>query len=348
MKDHLTKLDERAHRLLKTLIERYIRDGEPVGSRTLSRDAGMDISPATIRNVMADLENMGLISSPHTSAGRMPTAQGYRVFIDTMLNVKPLDERSIAEWKRLLNPELENKALIKAASSLLSDITHLAGIVMIPKRDALAIKHLEFLPLSNRRILVILVINEKEVQNRVVYTDRSYTPSELQQAANYINQHLLGHDLKSMLFSLKEELIQTQEELSSLMKLVVEMSGKVFHEGGQEEDLVVEGQINLMGFQDLSDVEKLKQLFETFHRKRDILHLLDRCQQAEGVQIFIGQESGYKALDDCSVVTSSYSVNGELVGVLGVVGPTRIPYDRVIPIVDITAKLLGSALTHKQ
>jgi heat-inducible transcriptional repressor len=325
MKDHLTKLDERAHRLLKTLIERYIRDGEPVGSRTLSRDAGMDISPATIRNVMADLENMGLISSPHTSAGRMPTAQGYRVFIDTMLNVKPLDERSIAEWKRLLNPELENKALIKAASSLLSDITHLAGIVMIPKRDALAIKHLEFLPLSNRRILVILVINEKEVQNRVVYTDRSYTPSELQQAANYINQHLLGHDLKSMLFNLKEELIQTQEE-----------------------DLVVEGQINLMGFQDLSDVEKLKQLFETFHRKRDILHLLDRCQQAEGVQIFIGQESGYKALDDCSVVTSSYSVNGELVGVLGVVGPTRIPYDRVIPIVDITAKLLGSALTHKQ
>ncbi len=348
MTESLPKLDDRSHILLKTLVERYISDGQPVGSRTLSRDAGMALSPATIRNVMADLEEMGLISSPHTSAGRVPTAHGYRVFIDTMLNVRPLDGRAIAELKKQLNPGLESKMLLKAASTLLSDVTHLAGIIMIPRRDAMAIRHVEFLPLSNRRILAIMVINEKEVQNRILDVDRTYTPSELQQAANYINQNLLGQHqhLRSILDKLKTELLQTQQELSSLMRLVIEVSGKVL-EQNEQEDLLVEGQTNLMGFNDLSDMDKLKQLFEAFHKKRDILHLLDRCQQAEGVQIFIGQESGYQVLDDCSVVTASYSTGGELVGVLGVVGPTRIPYDRVIPIVDITAKLLSSALTHK-
>jgi heat-inducible transcriptional repressor len=348
MAESLPKLDDRSHILLKTLIERYISDGQPVGSRTLSRDAGMALSPATIRNVMADLEDMGLISSPHTSAGRVPTPQGYRVFIDTMMNVRPLDGRAIAELKKQLNPGLDSKMLLKAASTLLSDVTHLAGIIMIPRRDAMAIRHVEFLPLSNRRILAIMVINEKEVQNRILDVDRTYTPAELQQAANYINQNLLGQHqhLRSILDKLKAELLQTQLELSSLMRLVIEVSGKVL-EQNEQEDLLVEGQTNLMGFDDLSDMDKLKQLFEAFHKKRDILHLLDRCQQAEGVQIFIGQESGYQVLDDCSVVTASYSTGGELVGVLGVVGPTRIPYDRVIPIVDITAKLLSSALTHK-
>jgi heat-inducible transcriptional repressor len=232
---------------------------------------------------------------------------------------------------------------------LLSDVTHLAGIIMIPRRDAMATRHVEFLPLSNRRILAIMVINEKEVQNRILDVDRTYTPGELQQAANYINQNLLGQHqhLRSILDKLKAELLQTQQELSSLMRLVIEVSGKVL-EQNEQEDLLVEGQTNLMGFNDLSDMDKLKQLFEAFHKKRDILHLLDRCQQAEGVQIFIGQESGYQVLDDCSVVTASYSTGGELVGVLGVVGPTRIPYDRVIPIVDITAKLLSSALTHNK
>jgi heat-inducible transcriptional repressor len=346
MAEGLHRLDDRSHGLLKTLIERYISDGQPIGSRTLSRDSGMVLSPATIRNVMADLEEMGLISSPHTSAGRVPTAQGYRVFIDTMLNVRPLDGKAVAALKKQLNPGLDSKKLIQAASTLLSDITHLAGIIMIPRRDAMSIRHIEFLPLSDRRILAIMVINEKEVQNRMLDVDRAYTPSELQQAANYINQHLLDQNLREVLDRLKAELLQTQQELSGLMRLVIDVSGKVF-EQNEQEDLVVEGQTNLMGFDDLSDMDKLKQLFEAFHKKRDILHLLDRCQQAEGVQIFIGQESGYKALDDCSVVMSSYSTGGALVGVLGVVGPTRIPYDRVIPIVDITAKLLSSALSQK-
>lgn len=346
MAESLPKLDDRSHLLLKTLIERYISDGQPVGSRTLSRDSGMALSPATIRNVMADLEELGLIISPHTSAGRVPTAQGYRVFIDTMLNVRPLDGKAVAELKKQLDPGLDSKMLIKAASTLLSEVTHLAGIVMIPRRDAMSIRHIEFLPLSNRRILAIMVINEKEVQNRILDVDRAYTSSELQQAANYINQNLLGQHLRGMLDKLKGELLQTQQELNGLMRLVIEVSGKVL-EQNEQEDLLVEGQTNLMGFDDLSDMDKLKQLFEAFHKKRDILHLLDRCQQAEGVQIFIGQESGYKPLDDCSIVTSSYSTGGELVGVLGVVGPTRIPYDRVIPIVDITAKLLSSALTQK-
>jgi heat-inducible transcriptional repressor len=346
MTEGLPKLDDRSHALLKTLIERYISDGQPVGSRTLSRDSGMSLSPATIRNVMADLEDMGLISSPHTSAGRVPTGHGYRVFIDTMLNVRPLDGKEVAELKKQLDPQLDSKMLIRAASTMLSEITHLAGIIMIPRRDAMSVRHIEFLPLSNRRLLAIMVINEKEVQNRILDVDRAYTAAELQQAANYINQHLLGHHMRDMLDRLKAELLETQQELSGLMRLVIEVSGKVF-EQNEQEDLVVEGQTNLMGFDDLSDMDKLKQLFEAFHKKRDILHLLDRCQQAEGVQIFIGQESGYKVLDDCSVVTSSYSTGGELVGVLGVVGPTRIPYERVIPIVDITAKLLSSALTQK-
>ncbi|HEY3487340.1 MAG TPA: heat-inducible transcriptional repressor HrcA [Gammaproteobacteria bacterium] len=345
MTESLPKLDDRSHVLLKTLVERYIADGQPVGSRTLAQDSGIVLSPATIRNVMVDLEEMGLVSSPHTSAGRVPTVQGYRVFIDTMLNIRPLDNKAVAELKKQLHPGLDNKMLIKAASTLLSDITHLAGIVMIPSRDAMSIRHIEFLPLSNRRILAILVINEKEIQNRILDVDRTYTASELQQAANYINQNLLGQHLKSVLEELKRELFQTQQELSGLMRLVVEVAGKVF-EQREQEDLVVEGQTNLMGFNDLSDMDKLKQLFEAFNKKRDILHLLDRCQQAEGVQIFIGQESGYDVLDDCSVITSPYSVRGEPVGVLGVVGPTRMPYDRVIPIVDITAKLLSSALTQ--
>lgn len=340
-------IDERAHRLLKTLIELYIRDGQPVGSRTLSRDSGMELSPATVRNVISDLEDMGLVTSPHTSAGRMPTVQGYRLFIDTMLNVKPLDSSEVEVLKKQLNPDFNSKLLMRSASTLLSDVTRLAGVVMIPKRDLQVIEHVEFLPLSDRRVLVILVIHGGEVQNRVIHTDRDYSQRELQQAANYLNNRLRGHDLAELRDALKRELQEAQQELSNLMKLVIRMSDSVFDDAldGQDE-LLVEGQTNLMGSEDLSDMEKLKRLFEAFNRKRDILHLLDRSQKAEGVQIFIGQESGYEALDTCSVVTSPYSMRGEIVGVLGVVGPTRMAYDRIIPLVDITAKLLSAALSR--
>lgn len=340
-------IDERAQRLLKTLIELYIRDGQPVGSRTLSRDSGMELSPATVRNVISDLEDMGLVKSPHTSAGRMPTVQGYRLFIDTMLNVKPLDSSEVEALKKQFKPEFNSKLLLKSASTLLSDVTRLAGVVMIPKRDLQVIEHVEFLPLSDCRVLAILVLQGGEVQNRVIHTDRDYAQQELQQAANYLNSRLRGHDLTELRDTLKHELQEAQRELSNLMKLVIQMSDTVVGDSLRDQDeLLVEGQTNLMGSEDLSDMEKLKQLFEAFNRKRDILHLLDRSQRAEGVQIFIGQESGYEALDTCSVVTSPYSAGGQVVGVLGVVGPTRMAYDRVIPLVDITAKLLSAALNR--
>jgi heat-inducible transcriptional repressor len=342
-------LDERSQQLLKTLIERYIRDGEPVGSRTLSRDSIMDLSPATIRNVMADLEEMGFVRSPHTSAGRIPTTKGYRMFVDTMLSIKPLQDVEIANLKNQLGLIRDNKVLLKSASTVLSDITRFAGLVMVPRPEASALRQVEFLPLSNRRVLALLIVNDKEIQNRVVHVDRDYTRDELQQAANFINAHFAGRDLQGIQERLRLDLFQAQEQLNHLMKLVIEMSGQVFsldpHQAG--DDLFVDGQTNLMNVKDLSDMEKLKQLFEAFNKKRDILHLLDRCQQADGVQIYIGQESGYQALDDCSVITAPYSVGGEVIGVLGVVGPTRMAYDRVIPIVDITAKLLSAALADQ-
>jgi heat-inducible transcriptional repressor len=307
----------------------------------------MELSPATVRNVISDLEDMGLVKSPHTSAGRMPTVQGYRLFIDTMLNVKPLDISEVEALKKQLKPEFNSKLLLKSASTLLSDVTHLAGVVMIPKREFQIIEHVEFLPLSDRRVLVILVLQEGEVQNRVIHTDRDYSQPELQQAANYLNSRLRRHDLADLRDTLKRELQEAQQELSNLMQLVIRMSDTVLNDSLVEgEELLVEGQTNLMGSGDLSDMEKLKRLFEAFNRKRDILHLLDRSQRAEGVQIFIGQESGYEVLDSCSVVTSPYSAGGQVVGVLGVVGPTRMAYDRVIPLVDITAKLLSAALNR--
>ena len=350
MADNTPKtLDERAQFLLKALIDLYIREGQPVGSRTLSRDPRIGLSPATIRNVMSDLEELGLVASPHTSAGRVPTVQGYRLFVDTMLNVQPLDSREVNELKKQLDPNQDSRALMKSASSLLSNITHLAGMVMTPRIDAMAIRHLEFLSLSNRRVLAILVINDKEVHNQIINTDREYSPAELRQAANYINEHFLGHDLTVMSEMVKKELLQTQREMNDLMKLVIEMSSKVVEQesAGEDDELLVDGHLNLMGFQDLSNLDKLKQLFEAFQKKSDIMHLLDRCQQGNGVQIFIGQESGYGPLSDCSVITSPYKVGGEVVGVLGVIGPTRMAYNRVIPIVDITARLLSAALSPK-
>lgn len=342
-------LDERAQLLLKTLIDMYIREGHPVGSRALSRDSGLGLSPATIRNVMSDLEELGLVSSPHTSAGRVPTVQGYRLFVDTMLKVQPLQSAEVNALRKQLSPEKNSKLLMKSATTILSDITHLAGMVATPRVGALAIRHMEFLPLTDRRVLSILVINDKEVHNQIIHTDRDYSPSDLQQAANYINEHFLGHDLAAMCEIVKHELLRTRQEMNDLMKLVIEISNKVAEQEAatDEDELLIEGQLNLMGFEDLSNMEKLKNLFEAFQKKRDILHLLDRCQRGDGVQIFIGQESGYGPLDDCSVITSPYKVGGEVVGVLGVIGPTRMAYDRVIPIVDITARLLSAALSPK-
>ncbi|GIX21301.1 MAG: heat-inducible transcription repressor HrcA [Gammaproteobacteria bacterium] len=341
------RFDERARRLLKTLVELYIREGQPVGSALLARESGLDISSATVRNVMADLERLGLVRAPHTSAGRVPTVQGYRLFIDTLLEVHPLEEAAVAQLQRALDAAANSgQSLLQTATALLSELTQLAGLVVVPRRAERTVRHIEFLPISERRVLVVLVFSEREVENRLIETDRPYDAATLQQAANYLNQHFFGQDLASMRARLQHELDQTRAALDAMLQALLDVAGKVFDAGGEwdAQQLLVEGQTNLMRFEDLSDVEKLRRLFEALRRKQELLDLLERCQRSEGVKIFIGQESGYAPLDECSLVASPYRVGGQVVGVLGVIGPTRIPYERVIPVVDVTARLLGAAL----
>jgi len=338
-------LNERTQHVLKVLVERYIRDGQPVGSRTLSRDTGLDLSPATVRNVMADLEEFGYLRAPHTSAGRVPTARGYRFFIDALLQLKPLEEQEVAALRRRIDqPAPSNAALAHTVSDLLSGITRLAGVVMLPRRHSATLRHVEFLPLSDNRVLVILVLNAQEVQNRIIQTQRPYSASELQQAANYLNAHFAGHDIQQVRGSLLDELRQTRANLDHLMQAVVEMAEQSLSPSPDVDDCVVVGQTQLMQYAELSDLDKLRQLFEAFNHKRDLLHLFDQCLRAEGVQIFIGEESGFEVLEGCSVVTAPYTVEGQVLGVLGIIGPTRMAYDRVIPLVDVTARLLAATL----
>ncbi len=341
-------LSERAQRLLKVLVESYIRDGQPLGSRTLARTAGLRLSPATIRNVMADLEEFGFVRSPHTSAGRIPTTLGYRLFVDTMLKVKPINDEMVGQLKGELDPDMNRQGLVEAASRLLSGITQLAGIVTVPRKDHVVLRQIEFLELSENRVLAILVMNQHEVQNRVVHLDRPYRSGELQEIANYLNTQFAGNDLKDVRQRILNELEAVRQDMDRLMRSAIDLGEKVFAvDKVEDEDYIVAGQTNLMEYAELSSIETLKQLFDAFTHKREILVLLDKCIWAEGVHIFIGQESGYAAFDECSVVSAPYSVEGDAVGVLGVIGPTRMAYDRVIPVVDITAKLLGSALNSR-
>jgi heat-inducible transcriptional repressor len=338
-------LNERTQHLLRTLVERHIRDGQPVGSRTLARDAGLDLSPATIRNVMADLEDLGYLRAPHTSAGRVPTARGYRFFINELLHLRPLDHQAIEALRQRIDQPVNNSAeLARSVSDLLSGITQLAGVVMLPRRNVATLRQVEFLPLSENRVLVILVLNGQEVQNRIIHTQRSYSAAELQQAAHYLNEQFTGKDIQQVRESLLRDLRETRDSLDRLMQTVVEMAEQTFETTPEGEDYVLAGQTHLMQYADLSDLDKLRQLFEAFNHKRDLLHLFDQCLHAEGVQIFIGEESGFEVLEDCSVVTAPYSVAGQVLGVLGVIGPTRMAYDRVIPVVDVTARLLAAAL----
>lgn len=343
----MPELTERAQHLLKVLTERYIRDGQPVGSRTLARDAGLTLSPATIRNVMADLEDLGLISSPHTSAGRVPTVQGYRVFVDTLLSVQPLETSLVDELKINLGANSDAKHLIQTASSLLSDVTHLAGVVTLPRREHAALQRVEFLPLSGKKVLAILVISDKEVQNSILTTDREYSASELQQYSNFLNAQFAGREINEVRTRLVSELRETREHLDRMMATALDMADQVLGTAEQGSDYVLAGQTNLMEFHELCNVSTLRQLFEAFNEKRHILSLLDKCVESEGVQIFIGEESGYRMLDECSLVTAPYTVKGKLLGVLGVIGPTRMAYQRVIPIVDATARILSAALNPR-
>ncbi|MCK8515782.1 heat-inducible transcriptional repressor HrcA [Methylonatrum kenyense] len=344
-------LNERARHLLRVMVQRHIRDGQPVGSRTLTRESGLDVSPATVRNVMSDLEELGYVRAPHTSAGRVPTDKGYRFFVDSLLTVQSLSHEHLKDRIIRLDADEDagSDALIDSASNLLSGLTRLAGVVTLPRRSAVSLRHVEFLPLTDRRVLAILVLNEHEVQNRIVHTDRDYSPEELQMVANFLNQEFAGREVNSVRSALLERMQTDRERMNALMASVIEVGGKVFGEDGtgRDEGYVVAGQTNLMEFDELSNVEKLRGLFEAFTQKRDILHILDQCLAADGIQIFIGEESGYHVFDGCSLVTSPYSAEGEVLGVVGVIGPTRMEYDRVIPIVDMTARLLGAALNKK-
>ncbi len=341
-------LNERSLQLLKTLVERYISDGQPVGSRSLSRGSELKLSPATIRNVMADLEEMGLVHSPHTSAGRVPTVSGYRMFVDTLLTYKPLESIELHRLHEGLSSAIEGTSdIIGAASRLLAELTKMAGIVTLPKRELVCLRHIEFLPLSNTRVLVIFVTNEQEVHNKIIQTDKKFSASELQQAANYINSIYAGRSLQAVREAVLKELQEDQKRMNQGMMDAIKIAQLALEPNSKKEDYVLTGEANLMGFSELANRDYLKKLFEAFSQKQSVLHLLDQCMKAEGVQIFIGEESGYQAFDQCSLVTSSYSVSDEVVGVLGVIGPTRMAYEKIIPFVDITAKLLGAALNPK-
>ena len=342
----IREIGEREQQIFRLLVEQYIQDGAPVGSRTLSKMPGVNVSAASVRNVMGDLEDLGLLESPHTSAGRVPTSDGFRLFVDTMLEVQPIVENELDPLKVALSPDQDEKSLLQHTSRYLSHFTNMAGVVTLPKRGATIFRQIEFLPLSEQRVLVILVVNEKNVQNRILTLDRDYEAAELQEISNYLNQTYSGKDLESVKDLIRNELENTRESMNEQMTQMINLAGRVFDNDEQtsDEDVIVEGQTNLMNFSELSDREHLRDLFEAFSQKRDMYHVLERCISAEGVQIFIGQEAGYGVLDMCSLVTTSYKVDGEVVGILGVVGPTRMAYDRVVPVVDVTSRLLSAAL----
>lgn len=337
-------MDKRAQILLKTLVEHYISDGQPIGSRTLLQQSGLDVSPATIRNVMSDLEQLGFIASPHTSAGRIPTQKGYRLFVDSLLTVRPIDHVDVDQLKLgLTSPNPQE--LINNAADMLSQLTQFAGIVMVPKRIRPTLKHLEFLQLTDKKILVILVTDDGQVQNRIVLTEQPMRPADLTHATNYVNTHCSGLSLDEVQQRLRLELKQMQADINRLMSAALDATS--LNENTEKEAMVIAGERNLLQVDELStNVTSLRKLFEIFERRTALMQLLDQSQRAQGVQIFIGGESGYLPLDECSMITAPYSVDAQVVGTLGVIGPTRMAYERIIPIVDVTAKLLSNALSN--
>ena len=335
---------QRQQQLLRALIALYIRDGQPVGSRTLVQETGLPISSATVRNIMAELEEKGLVATPHTSAGRVPTARGYRFFIDTLITMQPLRERELDTLKTQLDPDKSTPELVAAASNLLSAITHQAGLVTLPRRDEASLRHVEFLPLTGCRVLAILVMNEKEVQNRIIHTGREYDEIELRQAANFVNAHFAGRSLDVIRDEMLGRLRQTRKKIDRLLETAIDLASQALMPEQQQTGYIVAGQSHLLDNASTDNMARLRELFEAFQTQKDILHLMERCVRADGVQIFIGEEAGFDPLVDFSLVTAPYQTGGRTVGVLGVIGPTRMAYDRVIPIVDVTARMLSAAL----
>lgn len=342
-----TPVNQRAQQILKILVERYIQDGHPIGSKTIAEEYALGISSATIRHILADLEEAGYLSSPYTSAGRVPTSQGYRLFVNSLLTAKSLDQTDVKDLQNQLNPDMNLSNLLQSASTVLSSLTQLTGIVALPRRNRIQLRQVEFLPLSSNRVLVILVLNNREVQNRIIYTDRIYTQSELQQAANYLNTHFVGKDLLSIRQDISVALREDRDSMARLLETAIDVANKIFVNSEEnDKDYLIAGQNHLLNYSGEADLERLKLLFDAISQKQEILNLLDQSLEAEGMQIFIGKESGYEAFDGCSIITQSYSVDGQFVGSLGVIGPTRMPYERVISAVDITAKLLSAALNQ--
>jgi len=336
-------ISDRAQTLLKILVERYIAEGQPVGSRALSRFSTLELSPATIRNVMADLEEMGFVTSPHTSAGRVPTPKGYRFFVDTLLTVRPLEEMERQQLEEQLLPDDPHR-VVNTASQMLSDLTHFAGIVVAPRRRGAVLRHVEFFGLSEKRVLLIIVASDGEVQNRVLVTDRSYTPSQLTEAANYINQHYAGLEFDQLRQKVRAELIDLHRDISTLMQAAIQAGSEALTPA---DGVVISGGRNLLEVDEISsDTQRLRRLFDLFERKTQLLEILEQSERADGVKIFIGGESQLVPLDECSIVTAPYEVDGQVVGTVGVIGPTRMAYERVIPIVDVTAKLVSFALSQ--
>lgn len=337
-----TVLDPRARLLLRTLISRYIRDGEPVGSQTLARHAGLDVSPATIRNILAELEEVGLLSAPHTSAGRVPTAQGYRLFVDSLLQVQPLAETELSRLRNELAAGSGTQSLLGSASELVSAMTHFVGVVSVPKREQFAFRHVDFVPLDGQRVLAILVFADNDVQNRILKVRRPYEAGELERIAGYLNTHFAGRPLAEARAQLLAELHSAREEMETLMSRALELADQAL--AADAEDMLVAGQTRLIGVQDLSNLDRLRDLFEAFASKREILQVLERTLRAPGVRIFIGEETGMAPLDGVSLVTAPYHAGGRTLGVLGVIGPTRMAYERVIPVVQAAASVLSQAL----
>ena len=339
-------MSARTQDILRTLVKRYIQDGQPVGSKHLAIDAG--ISSATIRTLMAELEDQGYIKSPHTSAGRIPTVRGYRLFVDSLLTARPLSMQEVSKLPLQLSPNQTPSQLLESASELLSSITQLAGIVTLPMHNISTLQHIEFLLLGTHQLLVILVFGKNEVQNRIIELTETYSQSQLQQMSNYLNAQVQGKTLTQIREELLEAMRQDRQHLDGMMLAAIQLADQAFDQKKKEDGFFVSGQSKLMELNEMSNVERLRKLFEAFNQKRDILHLLDRCACANGLQVFIGEESGFEILDECSLVTSPYEVDGKVVGALGVIGPTRMAYDQIIPIVDVTAKILGLALNQQK
>lgn len=348
---HEPSLSQRAQQVLKVLVERYIQEGHPVASKIIAEDSSLNLSSATIRSILADLETNGYLTSLHTSSGRVPTARGYRFFVDSLISVKPLQSNEVQELRKQLDPELTMPDLLQCTSFLLSGLTQLIGVVSLPRHDRTVLRQVEFLSLANseaqNRVLVILVLSDREVQNRIIYTDRPYSVSELQQAANYLNTHYSGKDLLEIRKELSEAIQSDRENIKELIQTAIAMADKAFLMAQERsQDCLIAGQANLFHYSNEIDLLRLRNLFDAFTQKQEILELLSYSIEAEKIQIFIGKESGYEVFDDWSLVSMPYSVDGKRVGSLGVIGPIRMPYDRVISAVDVTSKLLSAVLNQ--